>query len=1019
MAATNISLNIEKEAVAAALSHVVASLAKDFPKRSRERGEALAAGGIVHASLDGEDVHATLEDNGERHKVRLALPLYGSGITYVQCSCPKQPVVAGEPRCAHVWATYKGLEQALVLLDKETQAAPGWEGVFEAMDAFVGEDAPSATAEAPDAPAETRMAWRVVTDGGPLAVYPCMETRQGETWREDRRLPWTDTDTVAHLEELIGSSVVRLSGSDAPVEVLTGTVGLAVSPRDGGIVVASHIGGMTPIRQWIYPGRAYVTWTKGERDRIFLARCNQATTDFLRRLEALPEPLPESQKDRLLPYLVRLEQRLAVAVADSLIRAEMRPGSSRLHVRLTPMQPAGLKVELLVRPSPTGGYFPVGMGPETVLDVSDMERPGNLIRDLAAERAHGVELIAALGLDVGACFAGHIWFLRHDDAALALVSSLSSIVEREDIIVEWPKHAKRTYELAEPLAGQSLRLSVGDGRDWFGVEGKVEIGGDTIELAALIDAIRKKLRYVRLRNGKWARVTELFERRLLRLTTLLQEEQGQLGVTLASLPQLAEEGVVEQASEAWWRAHRAFRSSQTAKIALPEGFRATLRPYQLEGYQWLCRLAAWGMGACLADDMGLGKTIQALAALLHLAPRGPSLVLTPTSVSPGWAKEAGKFAPGLRPLMYRDTDRDQVLGALRPGDLVICSYGLAQRDADKLAAVDWNVLVLDEAQAIKNAHTKTARAVHALRARWRLALSGTPIENGLSELWSLFHALSPGMFGSWEAFKRSFALPIERFGYEGSREALGRRVQPYLLRRLKEDYLHELPPKTEIDITVELSVEERQLYDAVRLSAVRSLEQDKEKEAEQGMAVLAALTKLRQVACHPRLFDPDWAGGSAKLAAFLEVSRRLRESGHKALVFSQFTGHLDLLGEALTSLGASWVRIDGSTPQRRRAELVDEFQAGGAEFFLISVKAGGTGLTLTAADYVLHMDPWWNPAVEDQATDRAHRMGQMRPLTVYRFIAAGTVEDTIMQMHESKRRLVCSVLEDAIELLRS
>jgi SNF2 family DNA or RNA helicase len=341
------------------------------------------------------------------------------------------------------------------------------------------------------------------------------------------------------------------------------------------------------------------------------------------------------------------------------------------------------------------------------------------------------------------------------------------------------------------------------------------------------------------------------------------------------------------------------------------------------------------------------------------------------------------------------------------------SYGLLVRDAELLAATRFATLVIDEAQALKNAGTRRARAARRLDAGFRIALSGTPFENHLGELWSLFAIIFPGLLGSWEQFRERFAGPVERGKDPEARAALSRVLRPFLLRRTKQEVARELPARTEIQLPVALSKEEWELYEDARLAAVAELDRQGKtvRDEQRRFQVLAALTRLRLLASHPRLYDGTSQVASSKLRRLLELCDELRREGHRALVFSQFTSHLALVREALDAAGHRLLYLDGATPAKQRAKLIAEFQAGDADVFLISLKAGGTGINLTAADYVIHLDPWWNPAVEDQATDRAHRIGQTRPVTVYRLIARGTIEEQILSMHGDKRALVAGVLD--------
>jgi SNF2 family DNA or RNA helicase len=415
----------------------------------------------------------------------------------------------------------------------------------------------------------------------------------------------------------------------------------------------------------------------------------------------------------------------------------------------------------------------------------------------------------------------------------------------------------------------------------------------------------------------------------------------------------------------------------------------------------------------LADDMGLGKTVQTIALLCARAAEGPALVIAPTSVCGNWQAELARFAPALAPAVLAERDtRAAMIDDVGPGDVLIVSYALLVREGERLAGRRFATVVLDEAQAIKNPASKRARAARALDAGFKVALTGTPLENRLAELWSIFAAVFPPLFGPWEQFRATYAAPIERDRDPAARDALARLLRPFVLRRRKVEVARELPPRTEVAVSIARSDEEVALYEGVRLAAIAKLDQRlPELGAEQQrIQILAELTRLRLAACHPRLHDPTSTVPSSKLARLLELIDELRAEGHRALVFSQFVAHLALVRAALDEAGVSYQYLDGGTPAADRAARVAAFQRGEGDVFLISLKAGGVGLNLTGADYVIHLDPWWNPAVEDQASDRAHRIGQTRPVTIYRLIAAGTIEDKILALHGAKRDLAASIL---------
>jgi superfamily II DNA or RNA helicase len=441
------------------------------------------------------------------------------------------------------------------------------------------------------------------------------------------------------------------------------------------------------------------------------------------------------------------------------------------------------------------------------------------------------------------------------------------------------------------------------------------------------------------------------------------------------------------------------------RAELPAGLEDVLRPYQRQGVDWLVFLRRAGLGALLADDMGLGKTLQALCAV-----EGRTLVVAPTSVLHGWMREIERFRPELRYALYHGPGRK-----LDPtADITITSYALLRQDRKELTEPRWDCVVLDEAQMIKNPESQVARAALELDAKARFALTGTPVENRLEELWSQLHFLNPGLLGGRSQFKERYARPISE-GDTDIAARLRQRIRPFLLRRLKKEVAPDLPPLSEIILDCELSSEERAVYDSVRAATVRSVV-DQLRSGGNVMAALEALLRLRQAACHSSLVPGQEAenDSSSKLETLFARLEEAVADGHKALVFSQWTSFLDRVEPGLRERGIPWLRLDGST--RNRGEIVDRFQSengDGEPVMLLSLRAGGTGLTLTAADHVFLLDPWWNPAVEAQAADRAHRIGQDRPVIVHRLIARDTVEEGILRLHSRKRALADAALEDA------
>ncbi len=534
----------------------------------------------------------------------------------------------------------------------------------------------------------------------------------------------------------------------------------------------------------------------------------------------------------------------------------------------------------------------------------------------------------------------------------------------------------------------------------------VQLSGN-VDAHDLVRAWREHHALVPLLSGGWRPVPRAWlEAHGAVLAELLDaQEEGGGKITRAQAPlalqALDELGIAPPPA---LHALRALAGDFSAipRVALPPGFTGTLRAYQQVGVDWIAWLRSVGMGGILADDMGLGKTVQCLAAM---GP-GQHLVVAPTSVIHNWAAEAARFRPDLRVSVFHGQGRE-----LTDCDVVITTWGTLRVDAELLGARAWTTAFFDEAQAIKNPESLTAVAARSIAAALRLCVSGTPVENRLDELWSAMQVANPGLLGSRRSFRDRFAAPIEG-GSRSARDGLRRRIRPFVLRRTKQQVAPELPERTSLVMRCTLSESERTLYDAVRTLSVADA---RRAIAGKGyLHVLEVLLRMRQAACHPGLLPGSEATRSSKLELLLETLDEVIAEGHRALVFSQWTSMLDLVEPALRARGWDSLRLDGST--RDRAGVVAAFNdPSGPPVFLLSLKAGGTGLNLTAADYVFHLDPWWNPAVEDQATDRAHRIGQTRPVVSVRLVAENTVEERILDLQERKRDLVRAALdEDAL-----
>jgi superfamily II DNA or RNA helicase len=565
----------------------------------------------------------------------------------------------------------------------------------------------------------------------------------------------------------------------------------------------------------------------------------------------------------------------------------------------------------------------------------------------------------------------------------------------------------------------TLRYSVRTGLDWFDLQGGLDFEGETASFPALLEAAREKRRTVKLGDGsigilpeRWLEDWRLFEALGDEQDDALRFERSQGGVLDALLA--GRENVELDAGFESLRARVAGFSGVRA-VQEPEGFRGELRGYQREALGWLDFLGELGFGGCLADDMGLGKTVQVLAHLLsrkreHGGTR-PCLVVTPRSLCFHWAQESARFTPELAVLEYTGGDRLSKWARLQQHDLVITTYGTLRQDAERFSKLRFDTVVLDEAQAIKNPASQSAKAARLLQAEHRLALSGTPVENHLGDLWSIFEFLNPGMLGRLGALRDVDTRSTQPAGDAQSLERLARALRPFFLRRTKEQVLSDLPEKTEQTLFCTLEGRQREEYDELREHFRRTLAGMQPGEGV-GVHVLTALLRLRQAACHPGLLDPSRVGdNSAKLEALLGMLEDAREGGHKALVFSQFTSLLAIVRSNLEARGLAYEYLDGGTEDREAC--VRRFQEDPhCPFFLISLKAGGFGLNLTAADYVFLLDPWWNPAVESQAIDRAHRIGQTRRVIAYRIVARGTIEERVLELQDKKRGLAEAILRE-------
>lgn len=986
----------------------------------------------------------------------------------IECTCDE---IRFYDSCAHVWAACTVALNELQLFRStlrtqlEHADKNAWKRILNPLDQFLKvtrSTVPEAPSDAPDTSATRRLIYKVGRDFRYQAIFMMEQSvlKKGG-WGKARKLTWGElasdefdflnpvdikvrelARTVESLQSYSGYSYSSTYGNgtslpvwellqileghslvfdlqdaanETPLKITKAEIELRLEPQAENMLAIVPMAGGRPLSQiqCEIDRQHGIVFRDMKSHALLMWTAKAPGIDLIQQLMHQPTVIPRDGIPEVLSRMTQLEGSFKVTYPPE-YEGQTMPGNPQTILRLIPrVSDGGLAIEIWVRPQAGGAYFEPGEGANTVAYWAKEERTA-VERDLPAELAAAQECRQVLNLNRFPSPRPWRWQLAGGDAALDFLAALQEH-SAAPWIMEWSNSAVPRPHVVGEITPSDVELEIESDHDWFGVEGTIDVGGESVPLMAVLDALRNNSKYVQLKGNNWAKIAAEFRDRLAALADMLHRHQSKLNIDVTAAPLLEDlfrdQQINIRAATEWRSALQKLEQARLHNPQLPKDLKADLRDYQVEGFRWLSRLAAWGVGGCLADDMGLGKTVQALAAILERKEKGPTLVVAPVSVGFNWVNETTRFAPSLRPHLYRDTERGEFLSEVKAGDLVVASYGLLLRDAEYFTKVHWGTLVLDEAQFIKNSRTKSAQVVRDLQADWKLTLTGTPVENQLSDLWSLFRATSPGLFGSWERFRERFADPIEKQKLPERQQALARTVRPFILRRTKEEVLKELPARTEMILTAELSKPERKLYEDARLLALAQISGIDTGKNEARFQVLAMLTRLRQLACHPQLVDEKWTESSAKLDVLLETVEEIREGKHRALIFSQFTSHLDLIRKALDARKISYLYLDGQTPAKQRRERVEAFQAGEADLFLISLKAGGTGLNLTGADYVIHMDPWWNPAVEDQATDRAHRIGQTKPVMVYRLVAQDTIEEKILALHEKKRNLVAGIME--------
>ncbi len=745
------------------------------------------------------------------------------------------------------------------------------------------------------------------------------------------------------------------------------------------------------------------------KGRIAVVSINKMQAKILASMLSLPN-FPLQSEGRLRELLSKLAPYIEIhsELLEGGSSLENVKGSPSLHVKILPSGD-GYGIRLCVRPLDGGKLelYPAE-GERIVYDEADGKRY-QITRSFSKEKKLLEEL-------ADYCFDELDGFdIENSDKAAP--HQLLGMVEwvgarEEDYVLEWPSNKKiKVYRAGDT----SISVHSVSGEQWFEAEGEVRWSeSDSISLDKLLSLVNSGNlvgNYVRLDDESYVSLTDTLRKQIKRLEAISSVDRNGVHISRFNIGALAElvhsRQMKVKADDGVKELEKRITEASKLEAEVPQTLNATLRDYQVEGFRWLVRLAHWGAGACLADDMGLGKTVQAIAFILYKAQEGASLVVAPASVVMNWQKEFSRFAPSLRvTVLNNENDRDATISSACAGDVILSSYGLLAHGQENILAKKWNVVCLDEAHTIKNRQTKTSVSAMQIKASSRLILTGTPVQNYLGELWNLLQFLNPGLMGSFEKFSSKFIDAADP-----DLGSLKRIVQPFILRRTKAEVLDELPDKTDIIRSVQLSDSELLAYETMR----ERVEKELNKESKVTVNVLAEITRLRQAACSMSLVNKDWQEESSKLSELSELVREIVSGGNRVLIFSQFTSFLDMVNDRLERDGISYFYLNGSTPIRSRSKMVADFQKGERDAFVVSLKAGGLGLNLTGANYVIHLDPWWNPAIESQATDRAYRIGQKQNVTVYHLISSHTIEEKILRLHDAKRKLADNFLEGTSE----
>ena len=1008
------------------------------------------SGAVTELTEEDGEVHAVVEGS-EPYRVSMEVDADGE-IHAHRCSCPYEWSIVCKHEIAVLYYLREKRKEKVKNI-RVTTASLNWEKTLDELLAMTQESTPTEDAKPKK---QERLVYTIVPFGSSRSIMPQKQRRNKDgSWSKPFNVSAqtyfttgydfmddTDRRIFEHLRKIVGHTKYYYRPnwgtlSDyLPYLVDTDKVIVYDKPTDFCLPVS------------VRKERAYLNIVRKGKHFVLTSNLILGKKDFSMASISVIEESPTSYlviettpyEQKVFSALLRVgvmpveaENRLRhfiSAVGNTIeIHSDMIEGGSMLEkkagdatilIRLAPAR-GEFSMECSVQPLQGGRlrFFP-GEGKTTIYDELDGKR-FQVERNIPQEQQNLQLLKDFAENQLNILLSSETQTITIEDILLLMefVSSQQK-EEQNPFAIEWLDGAK--IHVRKP-ANETFSMGLRTRENWFEVEGNLPLDEQTIlsaaELLRLMQSGMVGKRFVRLSETEFLALNEHLARQLSRVQQLAQINRNSV---LIPRPEIGLLGEMLSRQDTILRGDKGVRElldkiehAAQMTIPVPANLQASLRDYQEEGFRWMMRLAEWGAGACLADDMGLGKTVQTIAVMLARAAQGPSLVVAPASVLYNWQSELQRFAPSLNVHIANDAaDRSQLIDSMQPYDVLLTTYGLLVREEKPLTNRRWNIVCLDEAHTIKNRQTKMSQAAMTLQADMRIALTGTPLQNSLSELWNLFRFLNPGLLGTYDAFTRDFITPIENARDKQRQITLRKILQPFLLRRTKAEVIDELPEKTEIIRRVILSPEERVAYEALRIEAQQQVEQAQKVD----MNVLASITRLRQAACSLELVQNGSSlsvSGGSKLEDFVELLTQIISGGNRVLVFSQFTSFLQMAQQTLIShsdSAPSALYLDGATPLAKRKQMVDAFQHGEAQVFFISLKAGGLGLNLTNANYVIHLDPWWNPAIEQQATDRAYRIGQQNNVTVYHLIAADTIEEKILRLHKTKRDLADALLQD-------